>query len=318
MDDSGYLLLRGAIDGAILDAYAREREENLDGLLVRRRGGDQVELATGAGPDADAGAVDPYAIVPAARAALLPPTVTDALGEEPHLLFDAAETPAAVPADADGDTPYRDATHTALSDDPDTLRTLVVALALQQLTLWPGSHHVETTPFSDRYRHFNPERDGDDALARHRAELTSQLGDPETLTLAPGDAVLLHAGTVHRAPDGLALVAHLCPTRVTPGWFAYRPERARYAAVDEGRARLATQHYDLVDALAPETEPQPDELERVEEALREHDTELATDPPPAAPTAPTPAPSGPPPAAGRRSGGLVDSVRGILGRRGQR
>jgi hypothetical protein len=304
MDDRGYELLRGAVGAEAIEAYARARAEAGDGLLVREGAGGQVELASRA--QGEAGAVDPYAILDAARAVLLPTAVTDALGAtygEAPLLFDAAETAAAAPEPG----PYRDATYTALAREPQTLVTLVVALGETSMEVYAGSQHIEATPFSGRYAHFNPERDGEDAIVRHRKELTSQLGDAESLTLNAGDVLLLAANTVHRPVDGPALVGHACPTRVDPGWFAYRPERARHASVDDGRAWLASQHYDLVDAVEPERAPDDDEIEQVEEALRDHDRELATEPQPGAST----------PGA-RRSGGLVDSVRGILGRRGGR
>jgi hypothetical protein len=303
MENTGYQVLTGAVTPEAIEAYARGRASAIDGLLARERGGAQVELASGA--SGEAGVVDPYAIVPEARAVLLPEAVTTALterfGGEAPLLFDAAETAAAVLEEG----PYRDATYVALADEPQTLVTLVVALGDASAEVFPGSQDIETTSFSGRYRHFNPERDGDDAIARHREELASRLGEGEGVALSAGDILLLAADTVHRPVEGPALVAHACPARVHPGWFAYRPERARHASVDDGRAWLASQHYDLVDALAPEQAPAEDEIAQVEEALREHDRELATDPPPTG-------------AESRRSGGLVDSVRGILGRRGRR
>jgi hypothetical protein len=304
MDEPGYELLRGAASAETVDAYARERAEARDALLVRPGAQGQVELASRAG--AEAGAVDPYAILPAARAVLLPEPVTTALtnrfdGEAP-LLFDAAETAAAAPEAG----PYRDATYTALAEEPHTLVTIVVALGDASVGVYSGSDRIATTPFSGRYAHFNPERDGEDAITRHREELAAGLsGQPEQIAMTAGDVLLLAAATVHTAPDGPTLVAHACPKRVHPGWFAYRPERARYAKLDGGRACIATQHYDLVDAIEPEREPDAEEIEQVEEALREHDRELATEPPPG--TTGT-----------RRAGGLVDSVRGMLGRRGRR
>jgi hypothetical protein len=302
MDERGYQLLAGAVTADAIDAYARERAEAHDGLLVREGATGLVELASRA--HGAAGAVDPYAILPAARALLLAPPITTALtaelGGEAPLLFDAAETVAAAPEDG----PYRDATYTALADEPETLVTLVVALGAASVEVFAGSAAIETTPFSGRYAHFNHERDGEAAIERHRQEIAAALGEGERLALDPGDALLLSARTVHRAPEGPTLVAHLCPKHVAPGWFAYRPERARYAKLDAGRACLASQHYDLVDAIEPERDPDPDELEQVEEALREHDRELATEPPPGTSGA-------------RRAGGLVDSVRGILGRRGR-
>ncbi|HET6507777.1 MAG TPA: hypothetical protein VFG42_13385 [Baekduia sp.] len=310
MDARGYQVLTAAAPAEALHAYAREREEAGDGLLVREGAAGQVELAARA--PAGAGAIDPYAVLPAARAALLPDAVTTALtrdfGGDAPLLFDAAETTAAAPEDG----PYRDATYTALAAEPETLVTLVVALGDAHVEVHDASQTIATTPFSGRYAHFNPERDGDDAIARHREELASALDAGERLALSAGDVVLLAGGTVHRAPEGPTLVAHACPARVKPGWFAYRPERARYASIDGGRAWIASQHYDLVDAIEPENAPAPEAIEQVEEALRQHDRDLATDPSPS----PTPTPD---PAAGpRRAGGLVDSVRGMLGRRGRR
>jgi hypothetical protein len=306
MDERGYQVVTGAATAEAIAAYARERAEAWEALLVREGGTGFVELASRA--QGQAGAVDPYAVLPAARAILLAEPITTALTErfagEAPLLFDAAETAAAAPEDG----PYRDATYTALASAPETLVTLVVALGEAGVIVHPGSQAIATTPFSGRYPHFNPERDGEDAIARHRGELTAALGDGERATLSPGDALILAAGTVHRAPEGATLTAHVCPKHVDPGWFAYRPERARYAKLDDGRACIASQHYDLVDAIEPERDPDPDAIEQVEEALREHDRELATDPPPG-----DGAGGGGP----RRGGGLVDSVRGILGRRGR-
>jgi hypothetical protein len=309
----GYVLLPEAAPHDALAAYPEALQDARDGLLARRAGAPHAELATAA---PDGGAVDPYAIVEPARTLLLAPALVDLLtrayGDKP-LLFDAVGTAAGSPDDG----PYRDATYTALGAEPDTLVTIVVALAQTTIDVFPGSQDIATTPFSGRYAAFNSERDGDAALARHREELSEALGGAEsnTITLNPGDALAWAAGLVHAAPQGDALVAHLCPARVQPAWFTYRPERARHAAAADGTAWLTTQHYDLVDAITPEPadgggddDPTPvedeRELQRVEAALREHDAEDA--PPPEAPHASV-----------RRQGGLVDSVRGLLGRRGK-
>lgn len=303
----GYVLLPGAVPQDALAAYPDALSAARDGLLARRPDAPQVELATAA---PDGGAVDPYAIVDAARTVLLAPPLVELLTrayDDKPLLFDALGTAAGPPDQG----PYRDATYTALATEPGTLVTILVALAETAIDVFPGSQAIATTPFSGRYPAFNPERDGDAALDRHRQELTAQLGDGEskTITLQPGDVLAWTAALVHTAPRGAALVAHLCPARVQPAWFAYRPERARVAAAADGTAWLTTQHYDLVDAITPEppqNTPVEDEreLQRVEAALQEHD-----------------APSAPPPetphGGARRQGGLVDSVRGILGRRGR-
>lgn len=321
----GYLVLREAVARETLDAYAGELAAARDGLLVRAPGDEHVSLATQHAEGAAAGVIDPYAISGAARDALLAPAVLAALRaawDDTPLLFDAAEAQAGAPDDG----PYRDATFTALADEPQTLVTVAVALGDGAgVVLFPGSASVETAPFSGRYRHFNVERDGEAALARHRDELRAALPEAsDTITLNAGDVVLWAAGLVHLPVTGAALVGHLCPSRVAPGWFAYRPERATHAAAAGGAAWVASQHYDLVDAIAPpETEPAAtvpevedrEELERVEDALREHDQDLAYEPGPA----PAPSTQDDAPDTGRpRSGGLVDSVRGMLGRRGRR
>jgi hypothetical protein len=310
-DRDGYVVLRSAAPADAVAAYPDELAAQHDGLLVRAPGDEHVSLAAGLAPDQVAGAIDPYAIAPAARDLLLAPAIrawvpTDAA----PLLFDAFEASAGAPDDG----PYRDATFTALADTPEALTTVVVALGPDAITVavFPGSHRLETTPFSGRYRHFNPERDGDAALQRHRDELAAGLGEPEIIALEPGDALVWTADLVHRPLDGAALIAHLCPSTVKPGWFAYRPERARCARHGDGAAWLATQHYDLVDAIELDAgEPadaaaEEEHFERIEDALREHDEELAT-PPQASPPDPP----------ARRGGGLVDSVRGLIGRRGR-
>jgi hypothetical protein len=307
----GFLVLRGAASEAAIGDYAKELAADRSGLLVREPGAEQVSLATQA--TEDAAAVDPYAISPAARELLLPDALTSLLHErygEAPLLFDATGSQAADPGID------RDATFVALATEPETLITAAVALGPQEatVTVYPGSQTIVITPFSGRYAHYNPERDGEAALARHRDELQATLGDPDTITLHQGDVLAWSAGLVHGPVTGPALVAHFCPVHVAPGWFAYRPERAQQARHDDGRAWITTQHYDLVDATTPEAAPQAGEIERVEDALREHDVELATEPQPG-----TQQPSSPAsPAAPRRSGGLVDSVRGIIGRRGRR
>ncbi|MCW3004827.1 MAG: phytanoyl-CoA dioxygenase family protein [Conexibacter sp.] len=309
-EHEGHLVLRGAAPADAVGTYAEDLQRLRDGLLVRAPGDPHASLAAHAEPGT-AGAVDPYSISDAARAVLLPDTVVAALTElfdDAPLLFDATEARAGAPDPG----PYRDATYVAVSD-PRTLVTAAVALSdAIDMTLYPGSQGIATTPFSGRYRHFNAERDGDEALDRHRAELRAALADSEraTITLNAGDVVLWGADLVHDPLAGDVLIAHLCPIGAQPSWFAYRPERARCAAV--GDAWITTQHYDLVDAITldpPDRDEEAErELESVQDAMRAHD-----DRPPDAPSAPPPTP---PP--GRRAGSLVDSVRGILGRRGRR
>jgi hypothetical protein len=312
-EQDGYVVLRGVAPAEQLAAYVRDLASERDGLLVRGPGDEHVSLATTVQPvdDRPSGAVDPYALSAAARALLLPPDLVrfltrDVFNGDAPLVFDAVETGAGSMEDG----AFRDATYVALATEPETLVTATIALdAGAELTLFPGSQQLPTTPFSGRYRHYNPERDGDAALRRHRDELAVALGhEPvsNTIALSPGDAVLWSADLVHTPVIGSALIAHLCPVRIQPSWFTYRPERARHAAHADGTAWFATQHYDLLDAVAPEEPPvgaqDAPALDHVEQALRDHDEGAV---------------SQPPAVSGRRGGGLVDSVRGLMGRRGR-
>src|SRR4051794_18611577 len=91
----GYVVLEQAAPADALAAYPDQRAAARDGLLARRPHAEQVELATQVAPDQAAGAIDPYAIVDAARALLLAPALVDLLTNlydgDPPLLFDAAE-----------------------------------------------------------------------------------------------------------------------------------------------------------------------------------------------------------------------------------
>jgi hypothetical protein len=312
-DQDGYVVLRGAVPADAVAAYTQDIARVREGLLVRAPGDEHASLAVHAEPDA-AGAIDPYAISDVARTVLLAEPVVaflSGLFEAQPLLFDAAETTAGAP-DSD---PYRDATYVAVAEEPEALVGALVALGDTTLALVPGSQTLATTPFSGRYRHHNAERDGDAALARHREELTAAVAGhdrgTETVALQPGDVVLWQADLVHEPPNGgPALGAHFCPARAHPSWFAYRPERARHA--EFGGAWLTTQHYDLVDAVAEDEAADPEpltapQIEHITDALEAHD-----DRPPDAPSPPPPAPD----VAHRRSGGgLVGSVRDLMGRR---
>jgi hypothetical protein len=306
-EQDGFVVLQGAAPPDTLAAYEDELPALRERLLVRAPGEEHPSLAVRA-PAQGTGAIDPYAISDAARRLLLAEPVVaflaDALGDAP-LLVDAAETAAGAPDPG----PYRDPTYVAVSD-PAALVGACFALEPASVALFPGSHRdLEPEPFSGRHRHFNPERDGEPALQAHRERLAAQLAEqhrePSTVELNAGDVLLWHADLVHEAPRGRALVAHFCPAGAQPGWFAYRPQRARRAPY--GPAWITSQHYDLAGAVADEPAERP-EPELVADELQRHDA--AQDP------TPSPPPAAPP----RRPGGFASTVRGLMGRRrpGQR
>src|SRR3954468_18132279 len=125
MDGDGFEVLRGALGEGATTRYDEGAAAAREVLRVRGPGEEQPSLATQRAPG-EAGVLDPYAVVPAARELLLaPPLVArlaELLGAAP-LLIDASETAAGAPDDG----PHRDATWTGL-DDPDApLAVAVVA-----------------------------------------------------------------------------------------------------------------------------------------------------------------------------------------------
>ncbi|WP_187368991.1 phytanoyl-CoA dioxygenase family protein [Baekduia soli] len=297
-DQDGFVVLAGVVDGDAIAAYDRELQEVRDRLLVRAPGAGHPSLATRTDAP-DAGPVDPYALSAAARAVLVPDRVVLALAEllgAAPLLVDAVGSEAGAPDPG----PYRDPTYVSVSE-PEALAGLVVALGPASVICHAGSHRLPAERFSGRYRHHNAERDGPQALADHRAGLAAALqeaGDAvqrRTVALEPGDVLLWRADLAHEAVEGRALVAHAIPEHAEPGWFAYRPQRAGRVAY--GEAWLASQHYDLADAVEP-VGPGPD-TGAVEAAFAQHEEGRSGS------------------AAARRRGGLVDSVRGLMGRRGR-
>ena len=221
--------------------------------------------------------------------------LSEQLGTAP-LLIDAVETAAGAPDPG----AYRDASYIAASD-PEALLGVAVAQADDvTVAVYPGSQRLATDLFSGRYHHHNPERDGADALTGHRERLAEALADGfvrTEVTLAAGD-VLIWGGTLaHEAVAGRALVGHVLPAHAQPGWFAYRPQRA--GRTPYRAAWLASQHYDLEDATEaqPPAPAEAPEIEQVQEALQRHDQESGQEP--------------------ARRGGLVGTVRGLMGRRGR-
>lgn len=317
--ERGCVLLAGAAPRTAIERLPAELDAAADRLLVVGPGEEHPSLATRRAGEA-VGAVDPYVLSEAARELLLAPPVVavlrEALGATPMLL-DAVGSAAGAPSDG----PYRDPTYVPLSE-PESLAGVVVALAETRMPVHPGSHRLPVERFSGRYRHVNVERDGEDALDRHRAELLrtleeAGLAEAEIVTLRAGDVLVWQADLVHRAVEGDALVAHVAPAAAEPWWFAHRPDRAY--RVPHGDACFTSRHYvvsDVPGAVADERPPAPDaprgggeppaasdpegsrpNLGLVEHELDRHD---------GLPTPPTPP---------HRGGGLVDRMRGRRGRR---
>lgn len=307
-DEQGFVVLAQAAPAAAVEQLDRELGAEADRLLVWSPGDDYPSLAARRDARQEAGIVDPYVLSIAARELLMPPAavafLADVHGAAP-MLVDAVGTEAGAP----GASPYRDPTFVP-SSDPDALAGMLVALGDATLPVFPGSHRLAPEPFSDRYRHVNPERDGADALDEHRTRLEAALADAglgeRAVELRPGDVLLWQANLVHRGAEGRAMEAHLLPCSAEPQWFAQRPDRAY--RVRHGEAWFTSRYYPLADVpgavrhAAPATSSPADErgtpgLDVVEHELDRHDDVPAT------------------PAAPERQRGMLGRVRGVMGRR---
>lgn len=309
-DEAGFVVLHAAAPSEAIERLDGELEAAHDRLLVRVPGDDHPSLPSRAGGRAHAGAVDPYVVCPAAREVLLARGVVaflrDVLGQPP-MLIDAVEATAGAPDPG----PFRDATYVPLSD-PEALVGIAVATGDARLRVHRGSHRLPVLRFSGRYRHVNPERDGEHALDEHRAALRELLDAHDVaedqLELSPGDVVLWRAELVHRAVEGPALAGHLAPRSAEPWWFGHRPDRA--VRVPHGGAWFTSRHYSLADlpgaephdAASPPAPPagaahEPPAVDVVEHELERHDGVATTPRPP------------------QRNRGLMGRMREAMGRR---
>ncbi|MBI5105935.1 MAG: phytanoyl-CoA dioxygenase family protein [Solirubrobacterales bacterium] len=314
-EEHGCVVLEGTVpDDAIdrlLEDLARAAAEGDDRLLARTPEDPDgyVPLRAGAAVEHVA---DPHAHLAAARDLLL----SDALVAWLRLVFDAEpllfRALAVERGEAQG--PHQDSAYVAVSS-PQALVSAYVALEDAQegsgeLVYWEGSHRVPEHLFSGRYKHWNPERDGDAEHEAWRRELEEHVAELPRRTFLPrkGDVLVWSADLVHAAApvtdEGRtrrSLVAHYCPVGVEPAYFGYREDRRTTVAYNGGR--YASEHHDL----EPEPAPPEEEEETIPTAAEQQAVRAERRQPSGA------EPSGQP--LRRRSGGLVGRVRGILGDR---
>jgi ectoine hydroxylase-related dioxygenase (phytanoyl-CoA dioxygenase family) len=136
-----------------------------------------------------------------------------------------------------------------------------------ELTYYEGSHRLPEFYFAGEHKHWNPQRDGDEAYAQYNtalAENTRRLALPlRKLSARKGDVLIWHADLAHGGspithPDpGItrrSLVTHYCPADVAPHFFTIAPERQ--TAIEWRKHCLyCSWHYPL--AAIAETEPVP-------------------------------------------------------------
>ena len=98
-----------------------------------------------------------------------------------------------------------------------------------ELMYVPGSHRCEEFLFSNKYKHFSPDRDPKGSLKLHREHCEEQIrrhgASFETFLPKKGDMLFWHADLYHGGSnvidEGLTrngLVGHYCPSNAEPNF----------------------------------------------------------------------------------------------------
>jgi ectoine hydroxylase-related dioxygenase (phytanoyl-CoA dioxygenase family) len=258
---NGYIVLEGAVPADAIDRFredvTRAYEEGDQRVLVRTPANPHgyEPLRAGTSP-ATARLVDSYAHYPSARELLFAQPIVDWLrlvfGDDP-MLFQSLTFDRGSQQGMHQDTAY------VVVSSPLELAASWIALedireGSGELMYYERSHRLPEYKFSGAYKHWNPERDGDEQHGEWATLLNvnaEKLGMPRrTFVPKKGDVLIWSADLVHGgAPptdESLtrrSLVGHYCPRTVAPNWFTYRKDR--FAIVPAGGGYFASEHYDL-------------------------------------------------------------------------
>lgn len=113
-----------------------------------------------------------------------------------------------------------------------------VEFGVGELRYYPGSHRWEGFLFSDRFKHWDEERDGMEQLAQwHRwIEGEAMARNCKAVSFLPrkGDVLVWHAGLAHggapitrQGSTRQSLVGHYCPHGVRPLYHYYKPAQRK-------------------------------------------------------------------------------------------
>jgi phytanoyl-CoA hydroxylase len=309
----GYTTLPGAVPVEAIDRFREEISrafEQGDERLLCQPGsaGEYVPLKAGTDP-VRSRVVDSFAFYGSARDLLFAQPIVDWLAlvfDDDPMLFQSLSFDRGSQQGMHQDSAY------VVVSRP--LEFCGVWIALEdvqagsgELMYYEGSHRLPEYRFSGAYKHWNPERDGDeqhDEWNRLLNENAAKMGlERRTFLARKGDALvwaadLAHGGAPVEDPEltRRSLVGHYCPRSVDPNWFRYRQDR--FAVVPSGNgAWFASEYYDL----SAEAEAAGQQAAAADQAAPA--AEPASEPDQAAPAA-EPAPS--------RRGGLVGKVRKLL------
>jgi phytanoyl-CoA hydroxylase len=256
----GYVILEGAIPAGTCDAFSEElarmwREGASDVLM-------QVPGQHGGGPIAPGTSpvqnrvVDIYAVRSAALDLLFAKPIVRFLGlvfDKDPLLFQSLTFECGSEQAIHQDTAYV-VVHPPLSLAAAWIALQDVQEGSGELQYYEGSHRLPTQLFSGEYKHWNRDRDGDEAHGKWLESLhvkSRELALPlRTFRPKQGDVLIWSADLAHggapvqdRSLTRRSLVGHYCPVGSSPNYFTYRSDRQTTGVFPGGQ--YSSEYYDL-------------------------------------------------------------------------
>lgn len=258
---NGYIILPGAVPETLCAELARDLAE------IWRFGSESALMqdptappGTGASVDVSQPAdrmrlVDLYGCSWPALSVLTVPAIVRFLTmvfEMPPLLFQGLTFEKGSGQGLHQDTAY------VVVDSPMEMAASWVALedvieGSGELTYISGSHRLPDFRFSDRFKHWSPERDGDeqhDQWAQHIARKSEEFGlHRKSFLPKRGDAFIWSADLVHGGSPVVdpaltrrSMVGHYCPVARDPHYSSYQQDRLKVSC---GEAFASSSYYDV-------------------------------------------------------------------------
>jgi Phytanoyl-CoA dioxygenase (PhyH) len=265
----GYVILKGAVDQAVIDMYLREYEiaaSTTGTLLINTPGHSRpaepfdVELAHRPGTKV----LDSGMMLAAGPHLCFAPRVSQFLKmlfQEAALAFQTLHFERGSEQGIHQDTAY-------VVVDKDPLKLIASWIALEdvqagtgELTYYVGGHRLPEYVYSRNFKHFNLDRDGQQQHDTHYRGLHAEAARRGLVqgTFLPkkGDVLLWHADLPHggsaiTAPSQTrrSLVTHYCPLSLTPYYFRFIAESRRKKVGVIGGNGMCSLYYDPASFFA--------------------------------------------------------------------
>lgn len=256
--ENGYAILEGAVDPAVCDRLRADLDrafaEGDERLLLHSPASGGYQPLTGGRDTERARVVDVYVYYASAREALFSPAIVGfltAIFDDRPLLFQS------LTFERGSQQPIHQDTAFVVVDSPLELAAAWIALediqpGSGELTYLEGSHRLPDYLFSGRFKHWNPDRDGQeqhDDWQRLMHENAERLGlGRRSFLPRKGDVLIWSADLAHGGGEvndpaltRRSLVGHYCPARATPVYFKLDPSRRARVVLQGGG--YSSQHY---------------------------------------------------------------------------